>query len=549
MIYRFAPDGHGEVFAEQCDADMESYLGNHYPASDIPNIARELYKKNLIRMLVDVNYKPAVLRPKPNVGETEELDMSLCHLRSMSPIHLQYVKNMGVQATLVISLMTGDRLWGLINCSHTTPRYMGAERRLLAELIGEITATRISALESLARTTKELSVQQLEKSMIESITSEGDWAAALSNSADQLLQPMDATGALLITQENTVKIGTIPEQNAIDSLVEWLDSNTGDDVFATPSIALDYPHFDKGFDNTPGVVAARVSRRNGEYVIWFRPEHVRTICWGGKPEKLSNSTDQPLELSPRQSFSKWTELLQSTSDHWNAAELSAARLISGSIADVLQQFRAMRLMIAHDQLESLSNQITDSDLPALIADAKGGIVIRNRAFDDLLWDDPPSVRHISDLPRLFQESALASHNLQALVDTKRSWRGRATLDAKPVLVRADAVFSAPGQVLGYVVLVTDVSDRQLAENTRRRFPQQNLSLLVGDPEISAAPMRDLYDGLLNVVLENAQLAAMEITDGIDAQRIPVMLASVEASVSRTSRLINDLITRSDSKKS
>jgi light-regulated signal transduction histidine kinase (bacteriophytochrome) len=541
MVYRFAFEGHGEVFAEQCEANMEPYLGNHYPASDIPQIAREMYKRSRVRMLPDVDYQPSPIRPKPQVGESEDLDMTLCHLRSMSPIHREYLRNMEVQATLVTSLMCGNSLWGLITCHHNSRKVIGYEMRLLAELLAEITATRISALEGLVRARAEQGVQQFEQRLIEAISNDGDWTTALMDRSGQLLRPLDAIGAVLIHDGDILQVGTTPAEADIRALVSWLSEHHKDSVFHSRAIGIDYPQFASIAATTPGVLACPVSSIAGEFLLWFRPERVRTICWGGAPTKPVDDI-----LSPRTSFAKWTEELKDTSDSWSEATLSVAWLLSASVADVIQQFRAMRVMIAHNQLESLTDQIIRSDLPALIADSEGNILLRNKAFDGLLWNDRPSLERVADLPRFFEEQAFASQNLMALLTQQKSWHGSATLDSRPVLMRADAVFAGNNQVLGYVILLTDISDRQMAENARRRFPQRTIEKITSQPTGLGENSRSLYESLLEVVVENAQLAAIEITDGIDVQRIPEMLEGVEASMSRTSQLIGNLIQHAES---
>jgi chemotaxis family two-component system sensor kinase Cph1 len=135
MVYKFDPDGHGQIIAEARDARLESLLGHHYPASDIPQRARELYLRTRLRVLVDVHYEPAALVPRKLPGADDELDMSLCHLRSMSPLHIQYLKNMGVAATLVVSLVREGRLWGLIACHHYSPRNLPFAVRAAADLL------------------------------------------------------------------------------------------------------------------------------------------------------------------------------------------------------------------------------------------------------------------------------------------------------------------------------------------------------------------------------------------------------------------------------
>ena len=158
MVYRFDAAGHGEVFAETRKPELEAFLGNRYPASDIPQMARRLYERNRVRLLADVNYIPTPLEPRLSPISGQELDMSMCFLRSASPIHIQYLKNMGVGATLVVSLMVGDKLWGLISCHHYSPRYPHFEMRAICELLGEVIGTRISALESFVHGQGELAV-------------------------------------------------------------------------------------------------------------------------------------------------------------------------------------------------------------------------------------------------------------------------------------------------------------------------------------------------------------------------------------------------------
>jgi chemotaxis family two-component system sensor kinase Cph1 len=196
MVYRFDPDGHGKIIAEARDPRLESLLGHHYPATDIPQRARELYLRNRVRVLVDVHYEPAPLVPRCCPAATK-LDMSMCHLRSMSPLHLQYLRNMGVTATLVVSLVREGKLWGLIACHHYSPRNLrlrGARGRRTA---GRSGSTRIAAIENYAHAQVAIQVRRLEQRLIEATSTEGDWRLALFRNPRTLLQPLEATGAAL----------------------------------------------------------------------------------------------------------------------------------------------------------------------------------------------------------------------------------------------------------------------------------------------------------------------------------------------------------------
>jgi light-regulated signal transduction histidine kinase (bacteriophytochrome) len=262
MVYKFDADGHGEIFAEACDASLEAFLGRHYPASDIPQRARELYLRNRARVLVDVHYEPVPVVPRNSPRTGAELDMSLCALRSMSPLHLQYLKNMGVTATLVTSLVHDGRLWGLIACHHYSPKGVSGEIRAAAELLSGVVSTRISALEHFAEAQAEVLVRRLEHRVIEATTTGGDWRAALFDTPRSLLQPLDATGAALLYDGELLTTGEVPSTPEIRALFAWIASRGEDTLFQCSSVAKTIPALASLTPTASGVLAAewRVSR-------------------------------------------------------------------------------------------------------------------------------------------------------------------------------------------------------------------------------------------------------------------------------------------------
>jgi len=187
MVYRFDPDGHGKVIAEARDARLPPLLGHHYPASDIPQQARALYLKNRVRMLVDVEAPTAPLQPPVLPLTGAPLDMSMCQLRAMSPIHLQYLRNMGVTATMSVSLVREGQLWGLVAAHHHAPRRLRCSLRTAAELLGEVASTRITAIENYAHAQVALMVRRLEQRLVEATSTEGDWRYALFRNPRTLL--------------------------------------------------------------------------------------------------------------------------------------------------------------------------------------------------------------------------------------------------------------------------------------------------------------------------------------------------------------------------
>ena len=546
MIYRFDEAGHGQVIGEERREDLEAFLGNRYPASDIPQIARRLYERNRVRVVADIAYTPVPVIPALCPGTGRQLDMSLCCLRSVSPIHVQYLKNMGVAATLVASIMVGGRLWGLVSCHHYEPRIVHFEMRAVCELLAETLATRIAALESFAQGQAEIAVRRLEQRLIEAISSKGDWRSALFDSAPAILRPLDASGAALLFEGEVQIVGETPGTPELRAIGAWLDQRPRVSVYATASLGLDVPQFAALIPVASGIAAICVSDLPGEYLIWFRPERVRTVVWGGDPFKPVVTGDNPRDLSPRRSFAQWHQVVEGTSEPWTDADLMAARLIGVTVSDVVLQFRAVSTLIARDQLDQLRGQVGLSDQPVIIGDAEGGIVLVNDAFRRLLPAGSVFPHRIEDLAGHCDDTDEAAWRLQGLVEHRRIWRGEIALRQQggrtlSLMVRADPVFSSPDRVLGFVLLFTDLTERKASEAARRQFQE---GIVDGQRKLSGpleTPSDLVFQTLLAAIVENAQVAALEITDGADLARMPELLDSVRASVARAAEVLEHLI--------
>ena len=547
MVYRFDEAGHGQVISEERRPELEAFLGNRYPASDIPQMARLLYIRNRVRVLVDTNYTPVPISPTLSPLTGAQLDMSLCVLRSISPIHVQYLKNMGVDATLVASLVVGGRLWGLVSCHHYAPRFIHFETRAVCELLAETVATRIAALQSFVQGQAGITVRRLEQRMIDSISRKGDWRSALFDSSRTILGPLQATGAALLLDGEVLTVGEVPGTPELRTLSAWLDDRPPSPVHATDALGLDAPMFKTLIPVASGIIAIRLSDTPGDYLIWFRPERVQTLTWGGNPFKAVVIGDDPMDLSPRRSFAQWHQVVEGTSEPWTEADLTAARMIGDTVIDVILQFRAVRTLIAADQLAIVRQQVAQSDLPVIIADEQGCITLVNEAFKQLAPALHAELRHVEDVAACCLEPNGIEARLQDLVTKHRNWRGEIRLAGapgqhKPLMIRADAVFSSPSRVLGFVLMFTDLTERKAGDAARRRFQD---GILTSQPAMSGGPIETqselMMQTLLSTILENAQLAALEITDGVEIGRMPEMLESVRASVARASAVLEHLI--------
>jgi chemotaxis family two-component system sensor kinase Cph1 len=557
MVYEFDRDGHGRVMAEKFEKDLEPYLGNRYPATDIPQIARKLYVQNRIRLLADVGYEPVPVEPRLSPVNFRDLDMSMCFLRSISPIHIQYLKNMGVNATMVVSIVVGGKLWGLISCHHYAPRLISVDVCAAAELVAETMATRITALQGNAHAHVNWSVRRFESFLLEGTSRHGDWKEALMSSADQLLRPVDADGAALFVDGEIFTAGNVPGTNELREIRRWLIDKAQtegiNNYVQTASLSAEDERFNSIRSVASGILAVPVSEVGGEFLVWFRPEQIRTDTWGGNPAKAMSIGEDPADLSPRRSFAQWHELVKGTSVAWSSVELSLAERISHSVAELAMHFRSVRALIIEDQLQSVFQKVARSRLPTIIADSHRHIVIANEAFQKLVPAGKPQVSQADDLPGLFENPERVREHLIDLFDRQKDVRTEVCLRPRagepiPLLFRADPVFVAERRIIGYVLMFSDISEQKAVTKARGDF-QRSIAQL--DAEASSSRFNAATDerDLIATIVGNAKLAALDITDGQDVRRIPDLLDSVRASMERSLELLDHLTARDDGSQS
>lgn len=540
MVYRFDNDGHGKIVAEARDPRLESLLGHHYPATDIPQRARELYLKNRVRMLVDVNYEPQPLVPlmRPDTGEP--LDMSMCNLRSMSPLHLQYLRNMGVTGTLVASLVREGKLWGLIACHHYEPRHLRLALRSAVDLLAEVASTRIAAIENYAHTQVALLVRRLEQRLIEATSTEGDWRLALFRNPRTLLQPLEATGAALFQGDEIMTTGEVPSTPELRSLCQWVDAEQAkplaDIPFICSAVGKSHPRLASLTPTASGVMAVKLSTSRPDYLMWFRKEQLLTVTWAGDPYKPIIGND-PLQLSPRRSFEAWSEIVRGTALPWTHGEVMMGRAIGVALVDIIVQVNAVRLLIAEHQLVHIRATVGASREPVLLADPQGALIFANEAFVALRGGQGPAPKLGTPLAQLFCEATRVHHLLGGL--SVQPWRGEwavcdGTPDGLPVGVRAEGVPGRDGALLGYIVTLNDLRDSRRTAEARR---QLEAALLVTG---NRARHSGTPDGVMGAILTNASLAAMDIADAAGGPTVAPLLAELEASAQRAAALYAQL---------
>jgi light-regulated signal transduction histidine kinase (bacteriophytochrome) len=334
MVYRFAADGSGEVVAEAAKAGIGKFLGLRYPASDIPAQARELYKRNLLRIITDVNATPVPIVPQRD--ETgKPLDLSLSVLRSVSPIHIEYLKNMGVGASMSISIIVEGRLWGLFACHHYSARCASFERRSVSELFAQMFSMRLESRErqetvEFERRARDISDQLLGAvASDETLLKDPDWLG------DILTNAIPADGVGVWISGNYAFSGTTPPTDAFRKIIRALNGTAAGKVFATDRIASIVPGAEEFASAAAGMLAIPISRAPRDYVVLFRSELVRSVRWAGDPHKPVEYGPNGPRLTPRESFAEWKELVEGRSQPFTTSELRVAETLRATLIEVV----------------------------------------------------------------------------------------------------------------------------------------------------------------------------------------------------------------------
>ncbi|MBP9809049.1 GAF domain-containing protein [bacterium] len=350
MVYKFDQDWHGEVLAESLKVERESYLGLHYPASDIPVQARELYKRNITRMIADVAYNSVALEPLLNPTTSKALDMSDCMLRSVSPMHVEYLQNMGVHATLTVSLKVKGELWGLIACHHYSPKYLSLKTRSICEIFGTIVSLHIS--EAIAAEKREVEAFCLPafSALLESVAAaNGDVKIGFQSQGKKLIEQFDCIGAVLATKSELVCLGTTPNESQVLACAAWLSMQKLN-TFSSNHLGALNEQIDNFFslgDDFAGLLAIRTGLVDDQWLLLLRDRKIQSVTWAGNPLKnafidssssssSSSGASGPSEkmLQPRRSFALWRDEVKDQSLPWTDAQITMAEYLHSQILDL-----------------------------------------------------------------------------------------------------------------------------------------------------------------------------------------------------------------------
>ena len=386
MAYEFLSDGTGKVSAEAKEDYIAPWLNLHYPESDIPKQARELYKINRIRLIADVESEDVAL----SSYQTEApLNLTHCSLRAVSPIHIQYLKNMKVASSFSLSIVIDDKLWGLIACHNYSPKYIDYRIRIATRLLAKITSSALRIKQTEIAKLRETKFKNVLLQLQNQLSAAGSIANALTNYPTNLLHLTYAQGAALILDDQITLLGITPGVEQIKKISIWAMHHIKGQLFHSSNCIANFPFAEEFQDKAAGVLISILNKGLKEMIIWFKPQRIQTVNWAGKPEKKITThifgTRTIQEISPRKSFETWTELVKNYSEEWQPEEIKSAEKITQIIVETAHK-KSSELNILHSKLKSAYEEL-DSFAYTVSHDLKNPLAVIKTYADFLIYSN------------------------------------------------------------------------------------------------------------------------------------------------------------------
>lgn len=464
MIYRFDETWNGEVIAEACAAGVAPYLGLHFPASDIPRQARELFKSSHVRQIPDALYQPSTLFAQ---GNNKTMDLGPSALRSVSPLHIAYLRNMGVRATLVGSLVVEGQLWGLVSCQQKeAPKYLSPAKRDALEWLCEDLAALFEVTQLKKRREREHDLTRRRRKLIETIRNMDFRELLRTGDTADLLGVVGADGFALVLEDAIYVTGRTPDIERIRELQNRrLEHGNASTLFSSDDLMRDFG-LEKVDDQIAGALFVSVLPGPATTLIWFREERCLSLRWGGDPEQ-AHVVDTRGQLSPRKSFALFLQEIRGKCRSWTQDELYSAAELGSLIEIEALRERDARLSFQHAQLRTLLCSI-----PYLIwmKDREGIYLVCNAEFERLIGAHEQEIVGKSDydllpieLAELFRQYDSLALESDDQVDNE-VWVTYASDGHQAMLKMTNTtVRDAQGKLIGVLGIAHDITEQKRQE--------------------------------------------------------------------------------------
>ncbi len=446
MIYQFDADWNGQIIAETKEVHLESWLGLNYPASDIPQQARKLFLQQGARIIADARAQPATLCAL-HTDHTQTVDLSLSELRAVSPIHIEYLANMKVEATLTVSIIYKGTLWGLIACHHYSPKFISYHHRLACKFITQVFANQLGLLTANSVLEKINNSGEIRSKLLQQMSENWNITQGLSTGAHTILDMNESTGAVIAMDSELKLLGNTPPKEALQGLIDFVCEQDHEEYYIADCISESYPPFVDFIEIASGVLALYISKKEKNVLLWFKPEILQTIDWAGDPNKSVTQEDQ--RLTPRKSFAKWSETQKGHSNPWLDYEIASAKALKEHIAEIIvQKYEEVKILNeklenAYNELESFSYSVSH-DLRAPLRGIDGFAQILEEDYHDVLDDygrqAVSTIVASIDKMNLLIDDILAFSGLGKTIAIKTNFSMNALVDEVLQHLKSDTVF-------------------------------------------------------------------------------------------------------------
>ncbi|MEG4812650.1 GAF domain-containing protein [Microcoleus sp. F8-D3] len=496
MVYQFDREGNGAVIAEDKAENLSPFLGLNYPYSDIPKQARQLYSLNWLRLIPDINYQPVPLVSGNNTVTTEPRNLSFSVLRSVSPIHIEYLQNMGVAASMSISLIKDKKLWGLIACHNYTPKYLNYELRAACEFIGQVMSLELQSKEGSEDYDYKLHLKSIQTQIFEDISTSENLSQVFVNCQHNLLEAVNAKGAAIVFGENCYQVGQTPQGEALKYLTQWVQKHLNKEIFYTDSLTKLYPEAEEFKDTASGCLAIEISPTLKIYVLWFRPEVIKTVNWAGNPNKpVETDENGSQRLSPRKSFELWKENVRCKSLPWKQCEIDAALELKKAMINIV--------LCQVDKLEKLNTALQASVARERekTANLKTAMSELKRAQTQLVQSE-----RMSSLGQLVAAVAYEVTNPINFIYGNLSYANEYSQKMIDLLQLYDQNYPSPSPEIQAQI-----------EAVELEFIVEDLPKLLGSMKVGANRIREIVQSLRNFSrIDESEIKPVDIHDGLDS---------------------------------